>query len=154
MLKNCKTLKQVVQSLFDHYHSVEEKSANVRAIPVPSNNSVIIMNAKTGKQAIARCRKGDTYDYATGVAIAWAKYTHRNPRWEENITLNNLKVGEMFTREEKVYSNIIGEVTYVVQDFVDDHAYCRKVSATINGPCSNYKRFNVCLVVRAIRTLY
>lgn len=149
MLKNCKTLEQVVKSLFNHYHSVEEKSPNVRVIPVPSNNSVIIMNAKTGKQAIARCRKGDTYDYATGVAIAWAKYTHRNPHWEEKTALKNLKVGERFTvtTMTKTYS-------FILSDFSDNYAYCRLIPYDQNGLTSEYKRFHSSLIVTTDRHLY
>ena len=147
MLKNCKTLKQVVQSLFDHYHSVGEKSSNVRA--VLSNNSIIIMNAKTGKQTIARCRKGDTYDYATGVAIAWAKYTHKNPRWEEKTALKNLKVGERFT-----VTTLTKTYSFILSDFSDNYAYCRLIPSDQNGLTSEYKRFHISLIVTADRYLY
>lgn len=151
MLKNCKTLEQVIQSLFDHYHSVEEKSPNVRAIPVPSNNSVIIMNAKTGKQAIARCRKGDTYDYATGVAIAWAKYTHRNPKVQEVTSLKSLRVGDTFTIRVREGTSMN---SFVITDFVENHVYCRRAYTDENGVNSEYKRFTTALIVATERTLY
>ena len=35
---------------------------------------VRIYNVYTGKSGVARCRKGDTFDLTTGIAIAYARY--------------------------------------------------------------------------------
>ena len=135
MLHNCKTLAQVVDSLYCRYRAVERRSKNLIMFS-DFNKSVIIMNTKTGKHAIAQCDKSDVYDFRTGVAIAWARYNHINPRWEEKgVTLSHLRIGDMFTREYiDMNLGIIGEVTYVIQDYVDGYAYCRKACSTENGP--------------------
>ena len=152
MLHNCKTFEQVVDSLYYRYKAVESISKNLIMFS-DFNKSVVIMNTKTGKHAIAKCDKNDMYDFRTGIAIAWARYNHINPRWEEKITIANLKAGEMFSVEEYIVNTCKAFVTYIIQDVVDDYVYARS-NNEISGPTSKYKRFSKNLIVKVERTLY
>ena len=152
MLHNCKTLEQVVDSLYCQYRANERRSKNLTLF-TDFNRSVVIVNTKTGKHAIAKCDKNDVYDFKTGVAIAWAKYNHINPRWKEKTAIANLKTEDMFSIEEYVLNTCKGFVTYIIQDVVDGYVYCRS-NNEVNGPSSKYKRFSKHLIVQTERTLY
>lgn len=75
----------------------------------------IIIDKKTGKTGIARCKEGDKFSPSTGTAIAWAKLKGEEiPIEYKGIRVKTLEVGDEFVtinNNNKVY-RFVGRYDY------------------------------------------
>ena len=65
-------------------------------ITVKDNGDTIIYNTKTRRRGEARLNLNDTMDYNLGLALAWARYNHKEiPVVRATTKISNLKVGDV-----------------------------------------------------------
>jgi hypothetical protein len=65
-------------------------------ITVKENGDTIIYNTRTRRRGEARLNLNDTMDYELGLALAWARYNHKEiPMIRTSIKVCNLKVGDV-----------------------------------------------------------
>ena len=65
-------------------------------ITVKENGDTIIYNTRTRRRGEARLNLNDTMDYDFGLALAWARYNHKEiPMIRTTVKVCNLKVGDV-----------------------------------------------------------
>ena len=65
-------------------------------ITVKENGDTIIYNTRTRRRGEARLNLGDTMDYELGLALAWARYNHKEiPVVRATTKISDLKVGDV-----------------------------------------------------------
>lgn len=156
MIKNCKTYWEIVDSLCDDFARVDAASENeTLKILTDERTYLRVINVKTGKTAVSKCRKDDTFDYRIGLAIAWARYNGRSFTVTDEMRLSDLSFGDCFVVIQKSSSGEADHsIIYVVDSFVDDgrYVFAKSIDMRDNvGVRSVYKKFKCDTVVRVRR---
>ena len=158
MIKNCKTYWEIIDSLCDDFARVDAESENgTLKILTDERTYLRVINVKTGKTAVAKCRKDDVFDYRIGLATAWARYNGRSFTVTDDMRLSDLSCGDCFVVVQKSSS---GEADYspiyVVDSFVDGGKYIFAKFIDMRdatGVRSVYKKFKCDTVVRVRRSV-
>lgn len=160
MIKNCKTYWEIVDSLCDDFARVDAASENeTLKILTDERTYLRVINVKTGKTAVSKCRKDDTFDYRIGLAIAWARYNGKSFSCTDETKLSDLSYGDCFVVVKEYEYGDIRETcsrTYVVDSFTDNRrfVFAKFIDMSDNvGVRSVYKKFTSCTTVRVRRDI-
>ena len=97
-------------------------------------NVIVCIDFKTGKSSVARCSPKDEFDLNVGKAIAYARCKgYAIPRWVTYKAIGEMKNGERFKYEGKIYT-FIG----YFKDW-DDYSDIKVYATSYNG--DNLKSF-------------
>lgn len=143
-----KLMKLMTQKQFDffiketykHYMRCLGESKYLLEIINPETGTTSILNTKTGKIGMSKCRKDEEFDAVLGVVIAWLRYCHgaeyELPTAAQRVSWDDVQVGDKLwllsmngeyqpytiTRKYKSHMRVIGFTTYPTYDLdlVDD----------------------------------
>jgi hypothetical protein len=125
----------------------------------PETGTTFILNTKTGKIGMSKCRKDEEFDAILGVVIAWLRYCHgaeyELPTAAQRISWDDVQVGDKLwllsmdgeyhpytiTRKYRSDTGVLGfmSVSTYDLDLVDDSGLKQEHLSGIEHSCSRLK---------------